>query len=192
MLHGGEVSSWPKTDGGIAPLQAGACTVSDRCLVQSFTTVRHTVAGHLVAGLDFAQRRRRAAAVGAHVAAAVGKATARGGLDELGHGAGNGLQPRLVRRGQVDTLALQRFRRLLLRLQIDKPYAERPWPGPAPRPAETCDGPSVNAACPYSGKPVTHVLEMQGRRFGFCNAFCRDKTVADPEAWPAFMALYHS
>lgn len=31
----------------------------------------------------------------------------------------------LVRRGQVDTLALQRFRRLLLRLQIDKPYAER-------------------------------------------------------------------
>ena len=32
---------------------------------------------------------------------------------------------RLVRRGQVDQLALQRLRRLLLRLQIDKPYAER-------------------------------------------------------------------
>ncbi|WAJ36132.1 type II secretion system minor pseudopilin GspK [Pseudomonas sp. GOM7] len=31
----------------------------------------------------------------------------------------------LVRRGQVNQLALQRFRRLLLRLQIDKPYAER-------------------------------------------------------------------
>lgn len=31
----------------------------------------------------------------------------------------------LVHRGQVDQLALQRFRRLLLRLQIDKPYAER-------------------------------------------------------------------
>ena len=46
-----------------------------------------------------------------------------------------------------------------------------------------------NTTCPYSGRPVTHVLEMEGRRFGFCNAFCRDKTVADPEAWPAFMAL---
>ncbi|MGP0172338.1 type II secretion system minor pseudopilin GspK [Pseudomonas sp. NCHU5208] len=31
----------------------------------------------------------------------------------------------LVRRGQVNELALQRFRRLLLRLEIDKPYAER-------------------------------------------------------------------
>jgi glutathione S-transferase len=28
--------------------------------------------------------------------------------------------------------------------------------------------------------------------FGFCNAFCRDKTLADPEAWPKFMALYNS
>jgi glutathione S-transferase len=46
-----------------------------------------------------------------------------------------------------------------------------------------------NATCPYSGKPVTHVLEIAGRRLGFCNAFCRDKTVADPEAWPKFMAL---
>jgi glutathione S-transferase len=32
-------------------------------------------------------------------------------------------------------------------------------------------------------------MEMDGRRFGFCNAFCRDKTVADPAAWPRFMAL---
>jgi glutathione S-transferase len=46
-----------------------------------------------------------------------------------------------------------------------------------------------NAVCPYSGKAVTHVLELNGRRFGFCNAFCRDKTVADPEAWAEFMAL---
>ena len=30
---------------------------------------------------------------------------------------------------------------------------------------------------------------LDGRIFGFCNAFCRDKTVADPEAWPKFMAL---
>ena len=71
-----------------------------------------------------------------------------------------------------------------------KPYAERPWPGPAPIVAEPCDGPSVNAACPYSGKPVTHFLRTGGRVFGFCNAFCRDKTVADPAAWPAFMALF--
>lgn len=70
-----------------------------------------------------------------------------------------------------------------------KPYAERPWPGPAPRPAETCDGPSVNAACPYSGKPVTHFLRLDGRVWGFCNAFCRDKTMHDPEAWPAFMEM---
>ena len=73
-----------------------------------------------------------------------------------------------------------------------KPYAERPWPGPLPRTATLSEGPSVNAACPYSGKPVTHALDLYGRRFGFCNAFCRDKTVADAEAWPKFMALYHS
>ena len=40
--------------------------------------------------------------------------------------------------------------------------------------------------------PGYYALELDGRRFGFCNAFCRDKTVADPEAWPAFMALYRS
>jgi glutathione S-transferase len=71
-----------------------------------------------------------------------------------------------------------------------RPYPLRPWPGPTPLPARAVEGVAAeNAACPYSGKPVTHVLEMQGRHFGFCNAFCRDKTVADPEAWPAFMAL---
>ena len=72
-------------------------------------------------------------------------------------------------------------------------YPRRDWPGPAPLPARAVDGTQAeNAACPYSGKPVTHVLELSSRRFGFCNAFCRDKTVADPEAWPAFMALYQS
>lgn len=71
-----------------------------------------------------------------------------------------------------------------------RPYARRPWPGPAPLPAQDVDGTEAeNALCPYSGKPVSHVLEFRGRRFGFCNAFCRDKTRADPEAWPAFMAL---
>lgn len=71
-----------------------------------------------------------------------------------------------------------------------RPYPRRPWPGPVPMAARAVEGTEAeNAACPYSGKPVTHVLEMQRRHFGFCNAFCRDKTVADPEAWPAFMAL---
>jgi glutathione S-transferase len=69
-------------------------------------------------------------------------------------------------------------------------YPRRDWPGPHPLPARAVEGTeSENTACPYSGKSITHVLELDGRRFGFCNAFCRDKTVADPEAWPAFMAL---
>jgi glutathione S-transferase len=69
-------------------------------------------------------------------------------------------------------------------------YPRRDWPGPVPLPARAVAGTEAeNAACPYSGKPVTHVLEVQGRRFGFCNAFCRDKTVADPEAWPKFRTL---
>jgi len=71
-----------------------------------------------------------------------------------------------------------------------RPYPRRPWPGPVPMATRAVEGVAAeNTTCPYSGKPVTHVLEMEGRRFGFCNAFCRDKTVADPEAWPAFMAL---
>lgn len=71
-----------------------------------------------------------------------------------------------------------------------KPYATTGWPGPAPRPAQAVDqGRPENAACPYSGKAVTHLLKFEERIFGFCNAFCRDKTAADPEAWPAFMAL---
>jgi glutathione S-transferase len=72
-------------------------------------------------------------------------------------------------------------------------YPRRPWPGPKPLPARAVDGPQAeNTACPYSGKPVTHALELGGRRFGFCNAFCRSKTVADPEAWPKFMDIYTS
>jgi glutathione S-transferase len=72
-------------------------------------------------------------------------------------------------------------------------YATRPWPGPAPLPARAVEGRSAeNTACPYSGDPVTHVMEIDGRRIGFCNAFCCDKTVADPAAWPKFMAIYQS
>lgn len=72
---------------------------------------------------------------------------------------------------------------------------QRPWPGPAPLNArvvlnvdETCQ--PENAKCPYSNLDVgPYVIELNGRFFGFCNAFCRDKTAADPEAWPAFMQL---
>ncbi|MGR3503103.1 glutathione S-transferase N-terminal domain-containing protein [Pseudaestuariivita sp.] len=93
--------------------------------------------------------------------------------------------------------AFRRWRALGLVVGADlpwyaKPFETRAWPGPAPLPARAFDGdPSVseNDACPYSGAPVTHALELNGRVFGFCNATCRDKTVADPEAWPAFMAL---
>jgi glutathione S-transferase len=65
-----------------------------------------------------------------------------------------------------------------------------PWPGPTPLSAKpVSQGPSENALCPYSGKPVTDFLDLDGRVFGFCNPGCRDKTVIDPEAFPAFMAL---
>ncbi len=72
-------------------------------------------------------------------------------------------------------------------------YPTRPWPGPTPLPAKAVTGTaSENPTCPYSGDPITHVLEIAGRRIGFCNAFCRDKTIADPAAWPKFMAVYNS
>ncbi|MEZ5913285.1 MAG: glutathione S-transferase [Paracoccaceae bacterium] len=72
-------------------------------------------------------------------------------------------------------------------------WPRKVWPVAAPLAARAVDaGPSVNTICPYSGDPVTHFMEAGGRVWGFCNAFCRDKTVADPEAWPAFMAIYHS
>lgn len=73
---------------------------------------------------------------------------------------------------------------------IDAPT--RAWPL-AKLDAKAVDsGTAENTACPYSGKPVTHFLELEGRTFGFCNEFCRDKTVADPEAWPDFMKIYLS
>ncbi|TCL08598.1 glutathione S-transferase [Shimia isoporae] len=71
-----------------------------------------------------------------------------------------------------------------------KEFDTRPWPGPKPLDAQAVEtGTSENTECPYSGKPVTHLMQLNGRTFGMCNAFCRDKTVADPEAWPAFTAL---
>ncbi len=72
-------------------------------------------------------------------------------------------------------------------------FPQRAWPGPQVLAAKAvAHGPSVNAACPYSGKPVTSYMELGGKVWGFCNTFCRDKTVADAAAWPKFMALYQS
>ncbi len=65
------------------------------------------------------------------------------------------------------------------------------WPSPTRMAAQRLpNGPSENATCPYSGKPVTDFLELDGRVFGFCNPFCCDKTIADPAAWPDFMEIY--
>lgn len=77
----------------------------------------------------------------------------------------------------------------LVQASYYKPYAERPWPGPATLAAEVADGPSLNTVCPYSGKPVTDFLRLDGQVWGFCNPFCRDKTMHDPEVWPKFMAM---
>lgn len=68
----------------------------------------------------------------------------------------------------------------------------RPWPGERLAAVAVDAGPSENDTCTYSGDPVTHFMALEGRTFGFCNAFCRDKTVADPSAWPKFMALLRS
>lgn len=71
-----------------------------------------------------------------------------------------------------------------------RPEPTTDWPGPKPRPARAvAEGTPENAACPYSGSAVADLLEIDGRVLGFCNSFCRDKTVADPEAWPPFVAL---
>ncbi|GHA50236.1 glutathione S-transferase [Amylibacter ulvae] len=74
---------------------------------------------------------------------------------------------------------------------LDLPNVE--WPGPKPLVAKAIEtGTPENSNCPYSGDPVTHFLEIDGRIFGFCNAFCRDKTIADPEAWTNFIKIYQN
>lgn len=71
-----------------------------------------------------------------------------------------------------------------------QPHATTGWPGPVPLPAKACDaGTPVNAQCPFSGGAVTHLAQIDGRIIGFCNAFCRDKVVADPNAWPEVARL---
>jgi len=95
-------------------------------------------------------------------------------------------------------LAHPSFRRWRAMSLVDGPdqpvyamgHARGDWPGPAPLHAKPVDaGTAENERCPYSGRPSEYFLTLKGRTFGFCNAFCRDKTAADPEAWPAFMAL---
>ncbi|MFT5363785.1 MAG: glutathione S-transferase [Dinoroseobacter sp.] len=96
--------------------------------------------------------------------------------------------------------AFRRWRALGLTTGPDLPwyareYTQAAWPGPKPLAAHAVEsGPCVNAFCPYSGKPVSgnataYFLKLAGKVYGFCNTGCRDKTIADPEAWPAFMAL---
>lgn len=94
----------------------------------------------------------------------------------------------------LNDLALRRWRAMgLVRgehlTRYDQPHAERPWPGPKPMTAQASETTPVNNHCPYSGKVSTHMLDLDGVTYGFCNAFCRDKTVADPEAWPTFTDL---
>jgi glutathione S-transferase len=98
----------------------------------------------------------------------------------------------------LDLLAdtsVRQWRAMGLTISYDPfPYAldlpSNAWPIGGHSEARPVAGDSaINNACPYSGKPVTHVLELEGQRWGFCNAFCRDKTVADPGAWPKFIAM---
>ncbi|WP_424832429.1 glutathione S-transferase [Ruegeria sp.] len=77
------------------------------------------------------------------------------------------------------------------------PYAQnlpsRPWPiGGVSHAKAVSNAPSLNSNCPYSGKPVADFLELDGQVWGFCNPFCRNKTVADPGAWPKFKAMVDS
>lgn len=92
--------------------------------------------------------------------------------------------------------AFRRWRAMSLIDGDDRPEysydcSRREWPGPRPLAARAVElGKPENAFCPYSGKPAVHLMEISGRLFGFCNAFCRNKTMADPTAWPKFMQLY--
>lgn len=113
--------------------------------------------------------------------------------------AGYGLQVDDQARDYVDTTladpAFRRWRAMGLTKTYDPvPYAlnlpTHSWPGPAPLAARAVEaGTAENAACPYSGKPITDLAEVDGHIIGFCNPFCRDKTVQDPMAWPQVAAL---
>lgn len=74
--------------------------------------------------------------------------------------------------------------------QLD--FTHGPWPGPAPLPAKPVEGVSaVNSVCPYSGEAIANdsLAEIDGQIIGFCNQFCRDKSVADAQAWPQLVDI---
>lgn len=97
---------------------------------------------------------------------------------------------------QLAEISLRQWRAMgLTKDYAPKPYRldldVAPWPGPTSPPGKPVDAQSAqNALCPYSNKPVTHFMELDGHVWGFCNAFCRDKTVIDPGAWPQFVELH--
>ena len=101
-------------------------------------------------------------------------------------------------RAHLDSIPFRRWRVLGAAegpdlMQYEMPHERTPFPAATPLPARAVDGgPSVNATCPYSGGEVSHFAEIGGRVYGFGSALCRDETVMDAEAWPAFMAIYQS
>ena len=112
--------------------------------------------------------------------------------------AGYGLPVSGAARAYVDRhLAHPSFRRWRAMAMHDGPdqatydlgLPRLPFPGAPARTGEAAEGPSVNDACPYSGEAVTHVMRFEGQVWGFCNPFCRDKTMSDPLAWPEFVAM---
>ncbi len=100
--------------------------------------------------------------------------------------------------GLLSDISVRQWRAMGLAIKYDPfPYPQNlpsiPWPvGGSPQTQAVAKGPSRNAHCPYSGDPVTDFLELNGQRWGFCNPFCRDKTAADPDAWPKFTAMRQS
>ncbi len=74
----------------------------------------------------------------------------------------------------------------------DLDLPRKDWPGPTPIKAKpVMDATPINETCPYSDDPVQRdaLAEIDGRVIGFCNRFCRDKSVADAGAWPALEGL---
>lgn len=98
-------------------------------------------------------------------------------------------------RSHLDDPAFRRWRAMGLARGETLPWYKRDfppadWPGPQPEKAVASQRrDAVNETCPYSGDVVTDFLEFRGQVYGFCNPFCRDKTIADPFAWPQFVAL---
>lgn len=77
----------------------------------------------------------------------------------------------------------------------DLDLPETPFAGHIPITAKQVkDKVPINSVCPFSGKPVVEdcLIEINETVIGVCNPFCRDKVIADPEAWPEVMAQVQS